>query len=216
VSNTRDPTDQKEDEDDEASPHDEDRSERPKAWVLGLVGASGLIASAASVFTDISLSDVIAVTGGLATAGVLSTAAAAVTVLVRRRSFAAQVEALEEVRQDIDDLVETDEVRQDFDDRVRTEVRIELLKLRESNDARLEELERRMGRTGWFQGAVYAALGAAVAVLLIVFNHWVPVIRLVTTKIWATARITSASNHRPGTADLVTGLNLAFRSDSAR
>jgi hypothetical protein len=34
-----------------------------------------------------------------------------------------------------------------------------------------------MTRMGWRQGAVYAVFGTAVAVLIVVFGHYLPVIR---------------------------------------
>ena len=44
-------------------------------------------------------------------------------------------------------------------------------------DARVGELERRLSRAGWRQGAIFAVFGTAVAVLLIVFGHWIPTIK---------------------------------------
>jgi hypothetical protein len=49
--------------------------------------------------------------------------------------------------------------------------------LKQDNDARLKDAEQRMARTGWLQGAVFAAFGAAVAVLIVVLGHWLPIVK---------------------------------------
>lgn len=155
-----------------------DVSERPKAWAAGILTVSGVLASVASFTGELGATDIVAdVAGGLATAGLVSTAIAAVTVLWRRRQLAGQVKARVEVRQDINDRVETAESRADLGAAVKAAVRAELLLLKEDNDARLKDAEQRMARTGWLQGAVFAAFGAAVAVLIVVLGHWLPVVK---------------------------------------
>jgi hypothetical protein len=155
----------------------EDEAVRPKARVVGLLSFFGFTASAsaAGIFADSSLSDIatVAATRGLAIGGLAAAVAGAVIIFRQQVSKAARAKALKEVRQDFDDLVQAEKARQDIDPRVQTEVISKLVELGE----RLDEKDRHSARMGWFQGAVYAALGAAVAVLLIVFSRWIPVIK---------------------------------------
>jgi hypothetical protein len=44
-------------------------------------------------------------------------------------------------------------------------------------DARMREQARRIARVAWGQGLVFAIFGAAVAVAVVVFSHWLPTIR---------------------------------------
>ena len=44
-------------------------------------------------------------------------------------------------------------------------------------EARMREQERRIVRVAWGQGIVFAVFGAAVAVAIVVFSHWLPTIR---------------------------------------
>jgi hypothetical protein len=131
---------------------------------VGLLTSAGFVAAAASFLTDLSVTDVVAATGGLAVAGVVFAGSSAVQVLVRRRALAAKVEALEELRHEIGEpgVGASDEA---------------LRPVYEKIDARTKELEQRITRMGWRQGAVYAVFGAAVAVLVVVFGHYLPVIK---------------------------------------
>jgi hypothetical protein len=159
-------------------PDSEALSGEPKAWAAGFLTVSGFLASVVSFTGELGATDLVAdVAGGLATAGLVSTAIAAVTVLWRRRQLAGQVKARVEVRQDINDRVKTAESRADLGAVVKAAVRTELLMLKEDNDARLKDAEQRMARTGWLQGAVFAAFGAAVAVLIVVLGHWLPIVK---------------------------------------
>lgn len=74
--------------------------------------------------------------------------------------------ALVSLRQDITDNEELA--------RVTAEASAALDRLVES---RLKEQERRIRRVGWRQGLVYALFGAAVAVAVVVFSHYLPTIK---------------------------------------
>jgi hypothetical protein len=175
VSNSGEPTDQKEDETSESPMVGEDLSERPKARTIGLLSLFGLAASAAGLSTDVSFSDIVSTIAsrGLAASGVLATVVAATIVFRRLTAGAARAETLREVQQEIDNHVKAEETRQDVDPRVLSEVINELVRLRQDLDKR----GRNGTRIGWFQGAVFAALTTAVTVLLIVFSRFIPVIK---------------------------------------
>lgn len=44
-------------------------------------------------------------------------------------------------------------------------------------DARMREHDQRIARVAWGQGVVFAVLGAAVAVAVVAFSHWIPTFR---------------------------------------
>ena len=144
-------------------PGDEE-AQRTRLTVRLLTGV-GFLATAAGFVTDLSLTDVVAVAGGLASLGVVTAGGAALSILLRRRSLSAKVEELQELRQEIS--------VQDHKDIGDAAVR----QVDEVIDARIGELERRLSRAGWRQGAIFAVFGTAVAVLLIVFGHWLPTIK---------------------------------------
>lgn len=141
-----------------------DPGRAPGRPVIGLLTGAGFVATAASFVTDLSVTDVVAAAGGLAAAGVVFAGSSALKVLMRRRALAAQMEALEELRQEIaqPDVGASDEALQPVYEKI---------------DERTRELERRITKMGWRQGAVYAVFGAAVAVLIVVFGHYLPVIK---------------------------------------
>jgi hypothetical protein len=146
----------------------EDRSARRKRRAFEVLTGAGFVATAASFLTDISASDVVAVAGGLASAGVVAAGIAAVNQLTRRTKLAGQIEMLQDMRREI---VERAEHASPAERQENLKVVTEVV------DPRLTASERRIARAGWRQGAVYAVLTAAVAVLLSVFSHWLPVFR---------------------------------------
>jgi hypothetical protein len=111
------------------------------------------------------LSDVVALAGGLASLGVVSAGSAALSVLLRRRSLSAKVEELGDLKQ---------KIAGDKYSEISGEALVKMLQIIE---ARMQEQEQRMTRMGWRQGAVYTIFATAVAVLLVVFGHWVPLVR---------------------------------------
>ena len=144
----------------------EDLSEQPRKRLVELLTGLGLAATTAGLLTDYSLSDVAAaITGGLVTVGVISAGAAALNELRRRWRSTGKVEALEELRQ---------EINEQKDAGINSEALGPVL---DRIDALIGQLERSSARMGWRQGAVYAIFTTAVAILLVVFSHWIPVVK---------------------------------------
>ena len=175
VSDSEGPAGQEETETSEPMMADEDPPERPRSRNIGLLSLFGFLVSAVSFSTDASFSDIASIIAsrGLAVGGVVATGAAAVIVFRRLTAVAARAKAFREVRQEIDERVKVEEARKDIDPRTLEEAVNELVRLRQI----VEKLERNGSRVGWIQGAVFAALTTAVAVLLIVFGRFIPLIK---------------------------------------
>jgi hypothetical protein len=117
--------------------------------------------------TDVGLSDAtVAVTGGLASLGVAAIGGAILSIYGRRKSISGEVHALKGVRQEIEDPSS----HSDGGDEA-------LKRLADTLDARITKTERCLARAAWRQGLIFTFFGAAVAVLLIVFGHWIPEVK---------------------------------------
>lgn len=132
---------------------------------VNLLTGIGFLATAASFITDVSVTDIAAVSGGLISIGVVTAGGAAIRTLIRRRSLSAKVDELREVRHEIE-VQKKEEL-----DSATVQQFYEVL------DARIGRLEKNIGKSGWRQGIVFAVFGLAVAVLVVMFGSWIPTIK---------------------------------------